>query len=65
MHVHEHGVHEHSAVAGHSHENVDHETFHYMEEIADNLEEVRKVHSLAIPSDLLIFNLMRACVGIK
>lgn len=44
---------------------IDHDTFHYVDTIADNLEHIRHVYALAIPSDLLMFNIMRACVGIK
>lgn len=43
---------------------IDEETYNYVDNIADNLKEIRQIHSLALPSDMLLFNIMRACVGI-
>ena len=44
---------------------IDHDTYCYLDSIPDNLGDIRHVYALAIPSDLLMFNIMRACVGIK
>ena len=44
--------------------NIDIETYEYVDNILDNLKDMRKIYSLAIPSDQIMFNVMRACVGI-
>ena len=46
-------------------ENMDEETFEYINNITNNLKDIRQVYAMAIPSDRLMFNLMRACIGIK
>ena len=44
---------------------MDHDTFHYLDTIADDMNNIRHIYALALPSDLMMFNMMRACVGIK
>ena len=44
---------------------IDKDTFHYVDNIAENLQDIRPVYALAIPSDLLLFNIMRACIGVE
>ena len=43
---------------------VDDETFDFVSSIADNLHDIRYVYVLGLPSDQMLFNMMRACVGI-
>ena len=45
-------------------QNIDHEAFNYVDNITGNLANLRYICFFALPSDFLLFNMMRACVGI-
>ena len=43
----------------------DEKTIDFINNLDDELKEVRSIYALALPSDMLMFNIMRACIGIK
>ena len=43
---------------------VDQEAFDYVGQMGDDLENIRSIYALALPSDQLMFNIIRACIGI-
>ena len=46
-------------------QDMDQTTQQYVSDMADNIDDVRSVYCMALPSDQLMFNIMRACIGVE
>ena len=43
---------------------IDEDVYDYVSTIGDNPENVRSIYAFALPSDQLMFNIMRASIGV-
>lgn len=43
--------------------HTDENAFDYVNSMVDDLDNIRSIYALALPSEQLMFNMMRACVG--